>query len=151
MSSGARNKQVIRKSTRKYGIFHITCFSITQGCKNSVVHSHCATKNLGKNIFKPSLQNGSQPNFHYRCICGRQNCGAVVKICRPVLPNFSHWTALSFCTAFQNFPEWCGQACNQGKHLGHSHLRKFQNIPQQFWHLQKLLKDKDEILFCNHF
>jgi len=51
---------------------------------------------------------------------GRQNCGAVVKICRPVLPNFSHWTALNFCTAFQNFTKYCGQARNQGKHLGHS-------------------------------
>ena len=50
MSSGARNKQVIRKSTRKYGIFHIACFSITQGCKNPVAHSHCATKNLVKKI-----------------------------------------------------------------------------------------------------
>jgi len=70
MSSGARNKQVIRKSTRKYGIFHIACFSIAQGCKIPVVHSHCATKKFGKkNIFKPSLQNGSAPNFHYRCIC----------------------------------------------------------------------------------
>ena len=69
MSSGVRNKQVIPKRTRKYGIFRIACFSIAQGCKNSVVYSHCATKNLGKNIFKPSLQNRSAPNFHYRCIC----------------------------------------------------------------------------------
>jgi len=48
MSSGAHNKQVIRKRTYKYSIFRIACFSIMQGCKNLVVHSHCATKNLVK-------------------------------------------------------------------------------------------------------
>jgi len=31
--SGAHNKQVIRKGTRTYGIFHMDCFSIVQGCK----------------------------------------------------------------------------------------------------------------------
>jgi len=29
--------------------------------------------------------------------------------------------------------------------------RKFQNNPQQFWHSQKLSKNKDRILYCNHF
>jgi len=48
MSSGAHNKQVIRKRTRKYGTFRIACFSIAQGCKNPVAHSHCATKNFVK-------------------------------------------------------------------------------------------------------
>jgi len=48
MSSGAHNKQVIHKRMRKYGIFHIACFSIAQGCKNMVVHSHYTTKNLVK-------------------------------------------------------------------------------------------------------
>jgi len=58
MSSGTRNKQVIRKRTRKYGIFCRACFSIAQGCKNPV--SHCTTKILvKKNNFKPSLHNGS--------------------------------------------------------------------------------------------
>ena len=70
MSSGAHDKQVIRKRTRKYGISRIACFSIAQGCKNPVEHSHCATKNLvKKKNFTPSLQNGSPPNFHSRCIC----------------------------------------------------------------------------------
>jgi len=48
MSSGTHNKQVVSKRTCKYGIFRIACFSIVQGCKNPVVHSHCVTKNLGK-------------------------------------------------------------------------------------------------------
>jgi len=48
MSSGAHNKRVIRKRTRKYGIFRIACFSIAQGCKNPVAHYHCTTKNLVK-------------------------------------------------------------------------------------------------------
>jgi len=48
MSSGAHIKQVIRKRTRKYGIFRIACFSITQGCKNPVAHSYCAPINLVK-------------------------------------------------------------------------------------------------------
>jgi len=48
MSSGAHDKQVIRKRTRKYGIFRIACLSIAQGCKNLVGHSHCTTKNLIK-------------------------------------------------------------------------------------------------------
>jgi len=70
MSSGEHNKQVIRKRTSKYGIFRITCSSIAQGCKNLVVHSHCATNNLvKKKNFEPSLQNGSAPNFHSRYIC----------------------------------------------------------------------------------
>jgi len=43
MSSGAHNQQVIRKRTRKYGIFRIACFSMAQGCKNPVVHSNCVT------------------------------------------------------------------------------------------------------------
>jgi len=70
MSSGTHNKQVVSKRTCKYGIFRIACFSIVQGCKNPVVHSHCVTKNLvkKKNI-KPLLQNSSTPNFHSRCIC----------------------------------------------------------------------------------
>jgi len=29
--------------------------------------------------------------------------------------------------------------------------RNFQNIAQQFWNLQKLSKNKDEILYSNHF
>ena len=69
MSSGAHNKQDIRKRTCKYGIFCIACFSIAQGCKNPVMHSHCATKNFIKKNFKPLLQNGSVPNFHSHCIC----------------------------------------------------------------------------------
>jgi len=48
MSSSAHNKQVIRKRTRKYGVFRIVCFSIAQGCKNPVAHAHCATENLVK-------------------------------------------------------------------------------------------------------
>jgi len=48
MSSGGHNKQVIRKRTRKHGIFCIACLSIAQGCKNPVVRSHYATKNLVK-------------------------------------------------------------------------------------------------------
>jgi len=48
MSSGARNKQVICKKTRKYSIFHIACFRIALGFKNPVAHSHCMTKNLVK-------------------------------------------------------------------------------------------------------
>jgi len=35
-------------------------------------------------------------------LTGRQNCHPVVKICRPVSPNFSHWAALKLCTALQN-------------------------------------------------
>ena len=70
MTSGAHNKQVIRKRTRKCGIFRIACFSIAQGCKNPVAHWYCATKSLVKNKkFKPSLQNGSAPSFHSRWIC----------------------------------------------------------------------------------
>jgi len=37
-----------------------------------------------------------------------------------------------------------------GGHLGHLPPRNFQNIPQQFRHVQKLSKNKDEILYCNH-
>jgi len=48
MNSGAHNKQVICKRTRKYGVFRIACFSIAQGCKNLVTHSHCVTKNKVK-------------------------------------------------------------------------------------------------------
>ena len=29
--------------------------------------------------------------------------------------------------------------------------RNFQNIAKQFWHLQKLSKNKDEILYSNHY
>jgi len=48
MSSGVHNKQVIRKRTRRYGVFCIACLSIAQGWKNPVAHSHCTTKNLVK-------------------------------------------------------------------------------------------------------
>jgi len=48
MSSGAHNKQVIRKRMCKYSIFCIACFSIPQGCKNLVAHYHYATINLVK-------------------------------------------------------------------------------------------------------
>jgi len=44
------------------------------------------------------------------------------------------------------------KARNQGwGHLGHLPPRNFQNIAQQFWHLQKLSKNKDEILYSNNF
>ena len=39
---------------------------------------------------------------------GRQNCRPVVKNCSPVSPNFSHWAALKFCTALQNFTKVSG-------------------------------------------
>jgi len=48
MSSGVHDKQVIRKRTRKYGIFRIAYLSIAQGCKHPVAHSNCATKHFVK-------------------------------------------------------------------------------------------------------
>jgi len=47
MSSGAHTEQDIRKRTHKYGIFRVAFFSIAQGCRNPVAHSHCATKQFG--------------------------------------------------------------------------------------------------------
>ena len=84
MSSGAHNKQVIRKRMCKYGMFLIACFRMPQVCKNHVVHSHYATKNFVKKYnFKPSLQYGSAPNFHSRYDCVAQ-----------------HWVALASSWAF---------------------------------------------------
>jgi len=70
MSSSAHNKQVMRKRARKYGVFRIACFSIAQGCKNPVAHSHCTTKNLIKEKeLYAVVKNDSAPDFHSRCIC----------------------------------------------------------------------------------
>jgi len=35
--------------------------------------------------------------------------------------------------------------------LWHLPPQKFQNTALQFWHLQKLSKNKDEVLYSNHF
>jgi len=64
MSSGAHNKQVMRKRTRKYGIFRIACFSIAQGRKNPVAHLNCATKNLvKKRTLSLRYKMAARPNF----------------------------------------------------------------------------------------
>jgi len=47
----------------------------------------------------------------------------------------------------QTNKQYATQARNQG---GICNPRKFQSIAQQFWHLRKLSKNKDEIWYSNH-
>jgi len=62
--------RIINKSNATERASRYISYSLFQHGKNAVARSDCATKNLvKKKSFKPSLQNGSAPNFHSRCIC----------------------------------------------------------------------------------
>ena len=57
-------------------------FSITQGAKTRSCTRTARLNNLvKKRIFKSSLQDGSAPNFHFRCICDARRWVASVSGC----------------------------------------------------------------------
>jgi len=74
---------IIRKRMCKYSIFRIACFSIAQEYKNLITHTHTARLKIWskKKNCKPLLQNGSLPNFHFRCICVARRWVALTSGC----------------------------------------------------------------------
>ena len=63
-----------------------------------------------------------------------------------------HWAIVAPVQSSSLMPRcqvmlWCRRASGGGAFPP----RNFQNIAQQFWHLQKLSKNKVEILYFNHF